>query len=141
MTTNPTSLLKSRVGVMITDRGIEVTISPFVDTPGNVDEFEEVIDHSEAYPDSYALPAIVDLNPSKTVREKFGLDGQDAILVTLAREHCDAEQIDPKVGDRITTELTTGNWYVNRLDQDMQRKGEYIEVVMLCVRQAGKDDD
>ena len=141
MSTNPTTFLKSRIGAMITDRGVEVTISPFVDTPGNVDEFEEVIDHSDAYPDSYALPAIVELLPSKVVREKFGLEDEDAILVTLAREHCVSEQINPKVGDRLTTELTTGNWYVRKVDQDLQRKGEYIEVEMLCVRDAGKDDD
>jgi len=130
--------LKKRLPRALTERaGLDtVQCIPFDDS--SVDSLTGDIDESVAYNSTpVSMSALVDLSPSKAMREKVGLEQNFDAALLIAKEHLDQSPITLKNGDAFILPSDSQKFYVNKIVPSYQAGDQFIVVLVAVGRKKG----
>ncbi len=124
---------------MVKRRGGAETVKYIPFAGGTGDALTGGIDESTAYTaDPVSLPALIDLNPSRALREKIGLEINFDAVVRIAAADLSERSIEIRVGDVLDVSADGQRYYVKKAYPDMQLEGSHLEMVVAVSRKVGR---
>lgn len=136
----PSAFLKKRFPAFLKQTGGSDTVQYIAfDKESAVDELTGDIDESVAYDEdaSISLPALIDFQPSKAMREKIGPDIDFNAVVVLSAEHVEEKGIALKVGDAFILPVESDKYYVQKIIKERQAGKVFIGYLLAVGRNIG----
>lgn len=136
----PSAFLKKRFPEFLKQTGGSDTVQYIAfNKESSVDELTGDIDESVAYDEdaSIRLPALIDFQPSKAMREKIGPEIDFNAIVVLSAEHVEEKEITLKVGDAFILPGESDKYYVQKVIKERQSGNEFIGYTLAIGRNIG----
>lgn len=130
--------LKSRYETFAREVGGSQTVGYFVFVEGTPDPLTGDVTEATAYRTGVYLPALIDMSPSRAMREKVGMEIDFEATVRIVKAHAAAAAIVPKIGDALTLMQQTVRYYVKQIIEDRQAGAEMLDYVLAVSRKVGR---
>ncbi len=134
----PTSLIKDRFDKCFGDSAGTDTVEYYVLDASGADSVTGDIDESAAYSETgINLSAFIDSNPSKAVRERFGLEIEFDAVISLRKNELAENGVVPKIGDLVSLINDSRKFKVIKIINDNQVGGEFLTYSIAVRRYTG----
>jgi hypothetical protein len=138
----PSDFLKQRHASFLAEQAGGSTISYFCYVPGTENQLTGDVDEDAAYPDDpIPLPALIDLAPSRAMREKIGLEINFDATVRITAIHATESAIAPRIGDKCQVPGEAEPYYVMQVIRDKQCQNSFLEFVLAVSKKVGRRGD
>ena len=136
----PSPFLQKRAAAFLKEVAGDETVQYIKFDDSSLDsDLGEITDEVAAYSaQPVPLPALVELQPSRAMREKLGLELNLNAVLTLALEHLNAKNVTVSIGDAFILPGDERKSYVKKIVPMMQVGDQFLSRLIAVGRKMGR---
>ena len=130
--------LQKRFAAMLKTRAGDTTVQYIPFDNSSADDLTGDVDEAAAYSAvPVPLPALIECNPSRALREKVGLELHFDAVLTLADQHLTEADINLKIGDAFILPDDEHRFHTTKILRDMQAEDQFLSRLVAVSRKVG----